>query len=208
MVAMTSIKPALFLLLLCASLLAAVQASAKTILPDACGDDKINFEVSTKKHQPPPASPAEGKAQIIFIQSGLSFIQSGRGVARYGIDGSWVGANDGDSYFAVTVDPGVHHLCMSFQLGLATSQTKQESVRTASITAEQGKVYYFEAEAARVGGSRGSTTYVQNTDGATGGQFVSSGASAGTPVYDFAQLDEDTGKYRINAWKLATWKTK
>ena len=65
---MTSIKPALFLLLLCASLLAAVQAKAKTILPDACGDDKIKFEVSTKKHQPPPASPADGKAQIIFIR--------------------------------------------------------------------------------------------------------------------------------------------
>jgi len=190
--------PRLVVLLLCASLLA-VCARAKTILPDACGEDKINFEVSTQKHQPPPVLPAAGKAQIIFIQSG-------HGVARYGIDGTWVGANDGDSYFAVTVDPGEHHLCMSFQLGLAPSKMKQESVRTASITVEQGKVYYFEATASRVGGSMGSTTYVHNTGGATGGQFVHSGGSPGMPVFGFAQIDEDTGKYRVKAWKLATWK--
>jgi hypothetical protein len=197
---MVAMKYTLFAILLCASLVSSVCARAKTILPDACGDDKINFGVSTQKHQPPPAPPAEGKAQIIFIQSG-------RGIARYGIDGSWVGANDGDSYFAVTVDPGEHHLCMSFQLGLATSKMKQENVRTASITAEQGKVYYFEATASRVGVSPGSTTYVHNSGGATGGQFVHSGGSPGIPVFDFAQLDEDTGKYRVKAWKLATWKT-
>jgi hypothetical protein len=27
------------------------------------------------------------------------------------------------------------------------------------------------------------------------------------PIFGFVQLDEDTGKYRIKAWKLATWQT-
>ena len=34
-------KPNLALLLVCASLVPAVQARAKTVLPDACGDDSV-----------------------------------------------------------------------------------------------------------------------------------------------------------------------
>jgi hypothetical protein len=198
---MVAMNSRLFALLLCASLLAAVQARAKTILPDSCGDSSIKFDVTTKKNQPAPAPPEAGKAQIILIESG-------RGVARYGMDGAWLGANDGDSYFAVTVTPGEHHLCMSFQIpALAGGKIKQESVRMLAFTAEAGKVYYFEASSGAIGGSAGSTTYVQNTGGGTGGQYVHSGGSVGMPVFGFAQLDEDTGKYRIKAWKLATWQT-
>ncbi|MGA9068957.1 MAG: hypothetical protein WB424_01805, partial [Terracidiphilus sp.] len=62
-------KPRVVVMLICASLLAAMQASAKTILPDACGDDSIKFEVSTQKDQPPPAPPAAGKAQIVLIET-------------------------------------------------------------------------------------------------------------------------------------------
>ena len=194
-------KIKLFAIILCVSLVSAVCARAKTILPDSCGDPSIKFDVTTKKNQPAPAPPEAGKAQIVLIESG-------RGVARFGMDGAWVGANDGDSYFAVTVTPGEHHLCMSFQLpALAGGKMKEESVRMLSFTAEAGKVYYFEASVGAVGGSMGSTTYVHNTGGATGGQFVHSGGSPGMPVFGFAQIDEDTGKYRIKAWKLATWKT-
>lgn len=38
-----------------------------TTLPDACGDDKVQFDVKTAKNQPSPAPPAAGKAQIVFI---------------------------------------------------------------------------------------------------------------------------------------------
>jgi hypothetical protein len=199
---MVAMKPRLVVLLLCASLLPAVQAFAKTILPDSCGDASIKFDVSTKKNQPPPAPPEAGKAQIVFIESGRGL------VARYGVDGAWAGANEGDSYFAVAVAPGEHHLCMSFQLSALYGKMKEESVRMLTFSAEAGKVYYFEASVGAVGGSMGSTTYVQNTGGAPGGQFVHSGGSPGMPVFGFAQLDEDTGKFRIKAWKLATWKTK
>lgn len=198
---MTLMNPKLAALLLCASLVPAMQARAKTILPDSCGDAGIKFDVSTKKNQPAPAPPEAGKAQIILIESG-------RGVARYGMDGAWVGANDGDSYFAAAATPGEHHLCMSFQIpAIVGGKIKQESVRMLTFTAEAGKVYYFEASSGAIGGSAGSTTYVHNTGGATGGQMVHSGGSAGMPIFGFDQLDEDTGKYRIKAWKLATWKT-
>jgi hypothetical protein len=46
----------------------ALQARA-TVRPDACGDDKIKFEVSTQSNQPPPAPPADGKAQLVFVEN-------------------------------------------------------------------------------------------------------------------------------------------
>jgi hypothetical protein len=103
-------------LFFCASLCAAVPAHAKTVLPDACGDDKAQFDVKTEEGQSAPAPPPAGKAQIIFVDddsvktSGFSFT-----TFRYGMDGAWVGANKGNSYFVLNVDPGVHHLCMSPQ---------------------------------------------------------------------------------------------
>jgi len=190
-------NPRLVVLLLCASLLPAVQARAKTILPDACGDDSVKFDVSTEKNQPAPAGPAEGKAQIVF---------SGKGgaVIRYGVDGTWVGANKGDSYFVVTVEPGVHHLCAGWQ---SISGRVEKNVGVASFTAEPGKVYYFEAQAGVYGGGGG---YVAPATGpgvnSGGGGFV--GGSPRTFSFTLTQLDEDTGKYRVKAWKLATWKTK
>jgi hypothetical protein len=119
---MTAINPRLFALLLCASLVCAVPAHAKTILPDACGDDSVKLDVTTKKNQPAPAPPEAGKAQIVFSESGGL-------IARFGMDGSWVGANDRDSYFAVEVAPGEHHLCLSFQfpaLALASEKTRKK----------------------------------------------------------------------------------
>ena len=184
-----------------AILCASEMMRAKTILPDACGDADVKFDVKGEKNQPPPAAAEAGKAQIVFTESG-------RGVARFGVDGAWVGANDGDSYFAVSVAPGEHHLCMSFQVpALAGGKFKQESVRLLSFTAEAGKVYFFEGSSGAIGGGGGGSTYVQNTGGAPGGQWVHSAGTSGMPVFGFTQLDEDTGKYRLKAWKLATWKT-
>jgi hypothetical protein len=34
-----------------------VPARAKTILPDACGDNKVGFEIKTKRDQPQPGAP-------------------------------------------------------------------------------------------------------------------------------------------------------
>jgi hypothetical protein len=199
-------KPLIFVFLLCASLCASVQARAKTVLPDACGDDKAQFEVKTEESQPAPAPPPDGKAQIVFVDddsvktSGFSFT-----TFRYGMDGAWMGANKGNSYFVLNVDPGVHHLCVSPQ---TVSSKGRMTVGIASVNAEPGKVYYLAAQLSVLGGARGA--YVPPTTGANGvitpGRNV--GSAPGVISLDFVQLDEDSGRYRVKAWKLSTWKTK
>ena len=34
----------------------------------------------------------------------------------FGIDGAWTGASHGNSYFSVSVDPGVRHVCVATQI--------------------------------------------------------------------------------------------
>ena len=124
--------------------LAATAQSWATTLPGACGDDKVQFDVKTTKHQPAPAPPAEGKAQIIFVEN---FAQNAgtcigcKVTTRVGIDGAWVGANRGNSYFAYTVEPGEHHLCAGWQ---SVFQRLKKKVGLASLNAEAGKVYYYQ----------------------------------------------------------------
>jgi hypothetical protein len=195
-------NPKLVLLLFCASLVTAAQAGAKTILPDACGDNNVNFDVHAESNQPAPDLPAPGKARIIFVED-----QDSRGAhfsyftVRYGVDGTWVGANYGSSYFALTVDPGLHHLCVSAQGG-------KHKVQVASFTAEAGKVYYFSASIAISGGSAGAMIpATMGPNGAmSGGGMVP--RTKPTELFSLSQLNEDEGKYRVKAWKLATWKSK
>ena len=86
----------------------------------------------------------KGKAQIVFIENENSkFSLFSDVTVRFGMDGAWVGANYGNSYFALTVDPGVHHLCASWQSAL---ERLQKNVDLTSLTAEPGQVYYFAAQ--------------------------------------------------------------
>jgi hypothetical protein len=134
---MVGMKSKLFLLLLCAPFVSGVCASAKTALPDACGDDSVKFDVKTEKHQPAPAPPPAGKAQIVLIQS-MGRLVMPEFATRFGLDGLWVGANKGDSYFALNVDPGVHHLCAT------GGGSGFRGTEVASISLEPGKVAYYE----------------------------------------------------------------
>jgi len=196
-------NPKLVVLLLCALLLPAVQAKAKTILPDACGDDSIKFDVKTEKDQPPPAPPAAGKAQIVFIEDEGPQMATGFGHAefRYGVDGAWVGANKGNSYFAITVEPGLHHLCVSPQ---SSNARLKKSLQMAFFTAEAGKVYYFSAQISLTGGGYIKPTYGANGEETSGG--LVQGQGFGANFVSLTQLNDDEGKYRVKAWKLATWK--
>jgi len=176
-------KPAIFVVLLCAPLLATMQAPAKTILPDSCGDDSVKFDVKTEKDQPAPALPAEGKALIVFVgtvpyESALAKFPA----IRFGVNGTWVGANKGNSYFTLPVDPGVQNVCVSAQ-GVMRGMAK-DLVDMQTFTAEPGKVYYYEARFGMIGGNGG-----------------------GVLTFGLAPLNENEGKYRVKAWKLATWKT-
>lgn len=182
-------------LLLCL-VFAPLAYAGKTILPDACGDENIKFDVSTLKDQPAPQPPPAGSAQIVFVEEQNARASFHMVTVRYGVDGSWVGANYGDSYFVVNVAPGVHHLCVN-------AQGDKKAVGVTSFTAEAGKVYYYEASTTvtRSGGGMITTT---GPNGAIGHGMAPSSVNK---FFQFTELGEDEGRYRIKAWKLATWKS-
>lgn len=191
---MAAMKSTHAVLLVCGLLAFASQVQAKTILPDACGNDGVKFEVTALKDAPPPAPPPDGKAQIVFVENenqGLGFGM--HATIRYGVDGTWAGANNGNTFFILNVDPGEHHLCVSWQSAL---KTLKKSIDVASFTAEAGKVYYYAAD-----------IRITTIRGASGPGVTSSGGGANID-FDLAPLNEDEGKYRVKAWKLSTWKTK
>ena len=129
-------KPTFRAFLLCVSLASAGQVWANT-LPQACGDDKVKFDVTTEESQAAPAAPAEGKAQIIFIETENERVTlAGDATIRFGMDGAWVGANNGNSYFALTVDPGVHHLCASWQSSLGAFK---KNIDLTPLNEDEGK---------------------------------------------------------------------
>ena len=98
---------------------------------------------------------------------------------RFGMDGAWVGANHSNSYFALPVDPGVHHLSASWQSSLGRLK---KNVDLTSFTAESGQVYYFAAQVTV--------------------------ASRDSMIFGLSQLNEDEGKYRVKLSKLSTSKPK
>jgi len=170
----------LIVALLFAGTLALPVRSSAAILADACGDDKTIFDVKTEKDQPPPAPPDTGSAQIVFIEEfdhGPGFCVECDVTTRIGVDGNWVGANRGNSYFAYTVTPGLHHLCGNWQSKVGDLRKK---VGLASVNAEAGKVYYFGIK-------------VRERQYKTG------------MVYELsvAALDEDEGKYLMKVSALA-----
>jgi hypothetical protein len=116
----------------------AIQASASA-WPAACDKDSIQFKVKTVKNQPAPALEA-GKAQIVFFES----VSGGFGtspMSRFGVDGSWAGANKGASYFAVSVTPGEHNICAARQSG---AKSDRVNVGEAHLVAQAGEVYYYD----------------------------------------------------------------
>jgi hypothetical protein len=192
-------NPKLVLFLLCISLATAHHARAKTILPDACGDDSVKFDVATQKDQLAPASPAAGQAQIVFIESFVRNIGwiGGGPIIRFGMDGAWVGADKGDSYFTLTVNPGVHHLCASLQT--ISGRMKKNSVELTSFTAEPGKTYYYQFTLS-VG--------AHSTMGASGPGATNGGGASTDFSFDLAAVNDDVGRFRIKASPLATSKPK
>jgi hypothetical protein len=59
---------------------------------------------------------------------------------RVALDGSWIGANQGNTHFSFSVLPGEHRLCSNWQSSLA----ERSSVYSlANFAAEAGKVYCF-----------------------------------------------------------------
>jgi hypothetical protein len=79
--------------------------------------------------------PEPGKVSVYFIQEKGADAFSV--TTKIGVDGTWVGANKNSSYFAVSVEPGEHHVCANVQ------SFRGHPVGLVHFTAELGRVYYF-----------------------------------------------------------------
>jgi hypothetical protein len=130
-------KIVLIVLLFAASALA---QSPFGTFPAACGTENASFKVKLDYNWHAPVQPEPGKARVYFIH------EAGTSVAhpiayptlKLGMDGAWVGANHGDSWFAVSVEPGEHHMCVTLQ-----SSFVNQRMELAHLQAEAGKAYYY-----------------------------------------------------------------
>ncbi len=64
---------------------------------------------------------------------------------RVGLDGAWIGANKGKSYFFFSVDPGDHQVCTNWQSG-TFKKTAKRIGSAITLKAEAGKVYYLRTQ--------------------------------------------------------------
>jgi len=105
-----------------------------------CGPSEIQFDVKTNENQHPVATPEAGKAVVYVFED----IEHGP-TMRVGLDGAWVGANKGKSYFFFSVNPGDHQLCTNWQSNIFKKTAKRIGSAIA-LKAEAGKVYYLRTQ--------------------------------------------------------------
>jgi len=171
-------KSTLAVLLFAATALA---QSAPTAVAPGCGAADVKFDVTADKSQHPSAQPENGKAVVYFIEDDSYFESHPKPTTRLGVDGSWVGANHGTSYFYVTVDPGEHHLCASWQSWVGFGM--RETSAAAHFTAEPGQTYYFRVRNTWLGGPAGSHV-------------------------DFSPVDSDEGQLLASRFAFSTFRPK
>jgi hypothetical protein len=187
--------------ILAVTLSAAVQAAAST-WPAACGQDSIQFKVKTDKKQSVSTTLEAGKAVLIFSESVSGSFGSAPTV-RFGVDGSWVGANRGASSFAVSISPGEHHLCAVRQ---SSAISEKVNVGEVTLTAQAGSVYYYDFKITRTaigspserggGGLPGTTHEMSAKDPET------------VDSVGFVALDESEGKRRVKNSPLSLFAVK
>jgi len=131
----------------CCMLLVLPALALATTLPDSCGKPEAGFDVKTEKSAAAVA-PQPGQATLVFVQRNSDCI--GCSVVRVGLDGAWVGANKGNSYFSVAVQPGDHHVCAWWDAPLARMESR---IGLTDLAASADQTYYFEIEVARYGDS-------------------------------------------------------
>lgn len=132
-------KAALVVLLFAASAFSQDQA-AITAAEAACGPKNIRFDAAEDATKHPTPQPDSGKALVYLIQDLGEMQCSECALTKVGLDGTWIGANQGSSYIFFPADPGERHLCVNWQSRLGF---RSRAFAMANFTAEAGHVYYF-----------------------------------------------------------------
>lgn len=128
-------KVALVAVLSVASIFAQTSPAAP---PLACGPENVSFKVKLNESPHMPEQPEPGKARVYFFQDAGTNQTLGYPTVKVAMDGAWAGANHGNSYFSVSVEPGEHHVCIALQSSIVAQR-----VELAHFTAEAEKVYYY-----------------------------------------------------------------
>lgn len=170
----------LLVFLLVSPALVKAQAAADRAAP-ACGPNDTKFVVKTGKTKDSAITPSPGKALIYFIEDDTAFESIPRPTVRFGIDGSWVGATHSNSWFALPVDPGEHHLCANWQTRVVLLGSSHQTA-AAHFTAKAGRIYFFR---------------MQNTWNRVAGLSV-----------NFARLDVDEGQILMQEFAFSTFRPK
>jgi hypothetical protein len=114
-----------------------------------CGQDNIDFSVTTDESKHPTPAPENGKAMIYVVQRA-----GGTYKFKFGADGKWLGALKDGTYFYATVDPGEHHLCVKGHLPLWKGLSLHQ------LAAKPGDTYYFFVRVL-AGGGREELTLIE-----------------------------------------------
>ena len=129
------------LLVLLFSVSAFAQDLSVAATESACGPSNVQFVIKTSNNQHELAQPDPGKA-LVYVVEDQKFKVVNDVTTRIGVDGTWVGANRGNSYLSFLVEPGKHHLCTDWISGFLPNG---HLVSLTSFTAESGDVYYLRA---------------------------------------------------------------
>ena len=135
-------KRFMLLLMVCAVPAMAQDRSADLRAAAGCGPAATEFSVKVNKNQHVVTQPEPGKALVYVIaqENPDDSYNIGDITTRVGLDGTWVGANYGESYLSFSLAPGEHHVCVDWQSSLAS---RQQLSGAAELTADAGKTYYF-----------------------------------------------------------------
>lgn len=116
---------------------AAQDQSAERASLAACGPAGVKFALTTDRSQHPTPVPERGMARLYLM-----------GDATFAVDGKWVGKTTSKTYFSISLDPGVHHLCARYShwlpwRGILYVWTRSTAYSVHSLDATPGSVYYF-----------------------------------------------------------------
>jgi hypothetical protein len=104
----------------------------------ACGPENVSFKVKLDESPHALTPPDQGKARVYFFHDAGTGSTIGYPTVKLAMDGAWVGANHGNSYFSLSVEPGEHHVCVTLQSSLVAQR-----VELGHFAAEAGKVYFY-----------------------------------------------------------------
>jgi hypothetical protein len=107
----------------------------------ACGSEYVSFKLRLDKSPHTLTQPEARKARVYFFHDAGTGYTLGYPTVKVAVDGAWLGANHGNTYFSATVDPGEHHVCVTLQSSLVAQR-----VELAHFTAEADKVYCFRTQ--------------------------------------------------------------